>query len=45
MIGLIDAITKMTDQLTLNYTQGKVINEFLIDLILYLQINQQDQHQ
>jgi len=29
MIGLIDAITKMTDQLTLNYTQGKVINESL----------------
>ena len=27
MIGLIDAITKMTDKLTLNYTQGKVINE------------------
>jgi cobyrinic acid a,c-diamide synthase len=30
MIGLIDAITKMTDQLTLNYTQGKVINESLL---------------
>ncbi|HEX7140867.1 MAG TPA: cobyrinate a,c-diamide synthase [Nitrososphaeraceae archaeon] len=29
MIGLIDAMTKMTDQLTLNYTQGKVINESL----------------
>ena len=29
MIGLIDAITNMTDQLTLNYTQGKVINESL----------------
>jgi cobyrinic acid a,c-diamide synthase len=29
MVGLIDAITKMTDQLTLNYTQGKVINESL----------------
>jgi cobyrinic acid a,c-diamide synthase len=29
MIGLIDAITKMTDQLTLNYTEGKVINESL----------------
>ena len=27
MTGLIDAITKMTDKLTLNYTQGKVINE------------------
>src|ERR671912_390013 len=27
MIGLIDAITKMTDKLTLNYTQGKVINQ------------------
>lgn len=27
MIGLIDGITKMTDKLTLNYTQGKVINE------------------
>lgn len=29
MVGLIDAITNMTDQLTLNYTQGKVINESL----------------
>ena len=29
MIGLIDAMTNMTDQLTLNYTQGKVINESL----------------
>jgi cobyrinic acid a,c-diamide synthase len=29
MIGLIDAITNMTDQLTLNYTQGKVINKSL----------------
>jgi cobyrinic acid a,c-diamide synthase len=27
MIGLIDARTKMTDKLTLNYTQGKVIKE------------------
>src|SRR5918993_352995 len=27
MIGLIDGITKMTDKLTLNYTQGKVINQ------------------
>ena len=29
MIGLIDAMTNMTDKLTLNYTQGKVINESL----------------
>ncbi len=27
MIGLIDAVTKMTNQLTLNYTQGKILNE------------------
>jgi len=27
MIGLIDALTEMRDQLTLNYTQGRVINE------------------
>jgi cobyrinic acid a,c-diamide synthase len=27
MIGLIDAITKMTKKLTLNYTQGKVLNK------------------
>jgi cobyrinic acid a,c-diamide synthase len=27
MIGLIDATTKMTNQLTLNYTQGKILNE------------------
>jgi cobyrinic acid a,c-diamide synthase len=27
MIGLIDADTKMTNQLTLNYTQGKILNE------------------
>ncbi len=27
LVGLIDAITKMTNRLTLNYTQGQVINE------------------
>ena len=27
MIGLIDAATKMTNELTLNYTQGEILNE------------------
>lgn len=30
MVGLIDAITEMTDNLTLNYTQGKVINKSIL---------------
>ena len=30
MIGLIEATTKMTDNLTLNYTQGKVINKSIV---------------
>ena len=34
MIGLIDATTRMTNQLTLNYTQGKILNEsFLFEKV------------